>query len=445
METINWEGLVNDITNLKDLELIYNKVNSVMPEIIKFITQKKKNVLESQTLIKCFTISFHYHIAFDLKKNSKGQYKNEEEANKLFPTIQEFFSSITDIEFSGLNLVHANDLFRSIFKYFFDKNLYKQGYDYFKQFTNFIKYPKFNSIQAFVLYFAARLQNYSDQIIQDLLRAFLVQGNINDYELYGDFCMFCFYKGTYFLEKRDYLLAAYIYLTSVNLAFSIHETVLLNAFQTVMIKRLFFILGILEYNPFNEFIKVKHTYLSKEIDLYKYLKYMKDCKFNKIQEFSQIISDLSESIQKTDLKGLVDLCYKEVFLRNIKDILYNYKRIRGGVLADLIKKDLEEVLYVLKEKTMEGKISVKYDEVNDVIEVIDLDLGNEQFVERSKLLYQTLLDALKETHISLKKNKDRNTLIELMVAQNKMSQQMLGHQMGRRGQMGFMDDDMDED
>lgn len=54
---------------------------------------------------------------------------------------------------------------------------------------------------------------------------------------------------------------------------------------------------------------------------------------------------------------------------------------------------------------MSGEISVKYDDVSEVIEVFDVDPGLKERVERTKDLYKKIIDANKNLFITLRDKK----------------------------------------
>ena len=92
-----------------------------------------------------------------------------------------------------------------IFSHF--EELFREGLKFFQQFPDLIKSQKFNSIKAFLFFFAYQTNKFSSPMVKELLSQELINAKINDREEYLDFCVYCFH---YFLNRNFFYLNIYL-------------------------------------------------------------------------------------------------------------------------------------------------------------------------------------------------------------------------------------------
>ena len=66
---------------------------------------------------------------------------------------------------------------------------------------------------------------------------------------------------------------------------------------------------------------------------------------------------------------------------------------------------VNDIMRVLKKKVLEGEINIKYDESEDIIETLDLDPGLKEKVNKTKDLYEKILEGNKNMFLNLKTKK----------------------------------------
>ena len=79
-----------------------------------------------------------------------------------------------------------------------------------------------------------------------------------------------------------------------------------------------------------------------------------------------------------------------------------YKKIKMTKLYQVTGIDFKDINLVLKKNVMKGEINIKYDEVEDIIEVFNVDPGLNERVERTKENYKELLEGNKNLFITIK-------------------------------------------
>ena len=85
--------------------------------------------------------------------------------------------------------------------------LLEEGINFFSSFKNFIKNQKFNSLKTFLFYLAYQAKKFGSPMVKELLSQELLTAEITDPKVYLDFCMYCFFKGLYYIERKNYFLA----------------------------------------------------------------------------------------------------------------------------------------------------------------------------------------------------------------------------------------------
>ena len=96
---------------------------------------------------------------------------------------------------------------------------------------------------------------------------------------------------------------------------------------------------------------------------------------------------------------------EEIMFNVIKEKLKIFKRTRVSKISTLTQLDYTVIMKILKKKVLEGEINVKYDEAEDIIEVIDADPGLKEKVKKTKDLYEKIMEGNKNMFLNLKNNK----------------------------------------
>ena len=89
----------------------------------------------------------------------------------------------------------------------------------------------------------------------------------------------------------------------------------------------------------------------------------------------------------------------------IKEKLKIYKRTTIAKLSTFTQLDYDVIMRILKKKVLEGEINIKYDESQDIIEVYDTDPGLKEKVEKTKQLYEKIIEGNKNLFIDKKNQK----------------------------------------
>ena len=121
--------------------------------------------------------------------------------------------------------------------------------------------------------------------------------------------------------------------------------------------------------------------------------------------FRQFIKENEENIKNCSLLGLKNLAEEEIIFKIIKDNLKVYKRIKLPKLSSATQLDYNDIKKVLKKKVLQGEINIKYDESEEIIEIFDLDPGLKERVEKTKNLYQKIIEGSKNMFTDLKMRK----------------------------------------
>ena len=71
-------------------------------------------------------------------------------------------------------------------------------------------------------------------------------------------------------------------------------------------------------------------------------------------------------------------------------------------LAQISNVEFKEIMKVMKKKVMEGEINIKYNELTDEIEVLNVDPGLNERVEKTKEFYKQIIEANKNLFSTIK-------------------------------------------
>ena len=124
-----------------------------------------------------------------------------------------------------------------------------EGLKFFGLFPEIIKLQKFNSLKAFLFYFAYQTKRYNSPQVKELLSQELLNSNITEPKIYSEFCMFCFYKGLYYIEHRNFFMATYLYCVAVGMGLrgNFEDCKILNCFSIQMIRSLCFLKSLSDF------------------------------------------------------------------------------------------------------------------------------------------------------------------------------------------------------
>ena len=346
-----------------------------------------------------------YDILLTLK-----EFKTPEEKLVYYMQFKNQLNQLITLETYNKFPEETMDVLRHYFKFFaeFD-GLLIEGLKFFSHFEEFIKVQKFNSIKAFVFYYAYQTKKFNFPEVKELLGQKLLNVYINDSKAYLDFCMYCFYKGLYYIEKRNYFMASYLYTVPVSMGLrgNFEDCKVLNNFSVQMIKSLCFLKPLSEFDIKGNLINERRMYGYNEILTIKYedvnecLNYIIN-ENNNIQNFNNFLKSNKEFANNNKLRGLKKEAEEALIFQKLKEILSLYKKIKMTKLVQKSQIDFNDLMKVAKKKVMAGEINIKYDENTDILEVFDVDPGLKERVEKSKELYKNIIDANKNVFINLK-------------------------------------------
>ena len=268
---------------------------------------------------------------------------------------------------------------------------------------------------------------------------------IEDNKAYLDFCMYCFYRGLYFIERKDFFMGSYYYCTAVSMGLKGNRSniKLFNVFNTQMIRSLCLLKFLTKFDVVNalfresrfnrnleEFLLIEHQDVSICIDFIKEQK-------TELSDFKTFILQ-DANFEKCGLKGLMNAAEEEIMFNVIKEKLKIFKRTRVSKISTLTQLDYTVIMKILKKKVLEGEINVKYDEAEDIIEVIDADPGLKEKVKKTKDLYEKIMEGNKNMFLNLKNNKFEQL-------EGKPKDNAINIDLIQNGMMGDEDDIMEYD
>ena len=222
--------------------------------------------------------------------------------------------------------------------------------------------------------------------------------------------MYNFYRGLYCIEHKDFYMASYYYCISVSMGIknNVNNMKLLNGFNSQMIRSLCLLKYLTTFDissalfrdskfhrKFDDYLLIDHQDIAFCLDFIKEDK--KDLK-----SFKEFIAQNNENLNKCNLKGLTKAAEEEIIFGMIKDFLKIYKRTRMMKLCQVTQLDFNVLMKILKKKVLEGEISIKYDESQEVIEVLDIDPGLKEKIQKNKELYEKIMEGNKNMFMDLK-------------------------------------------
>ena len=353
-----------------------------------------------------------YSVLIDLfeARNKNDTKKELEFLNSFTPELV----TIITLDFYSKTNSEANDVFRQFFSFYASKEeYYIEGLKFFSRFPTFIKAQQFNSIKAFLFYFAYQSKKFGSDEVKILLSQKLINALILNNKSYLDFCMYTFYRGLYYIENKDFYMASYYYCSSVLMAIksNINNMKILNGFNCQMIRSLCLLKYLTNFDissalfkdskfhrRFDDYLLIDHQ------DVAFCLEFIKDEKKD-LKSFKEFVEQNKDNLNNCCLKGLYKAAEEEIIFRMIKDFLKIYKRTRTMKLCQVTQLDFNVVMKILKKKVLEGEISIKYDESQEVIEVLDIDPGLKEKVQKNKELYEKIMEGNKNMFMDLKNQK----------------------------------------
>lgn len=290
--------------------------------------------------------------------------------------------------------------------------LYIEGLKIFEKFTEIIKQREFNSLKAFLFFFAYQTKRYSSPAVKELLNQEFITACITEKEEYVDFCMYCFFKGLYLIEKKNYFMASYLYCAAIEMGLNNHSEniFVFNNFSIQMLKTLCFLKHLSDFNVTEYLFKKKLGQFKYYADKMEYDKidvcfdYLMKQKID-LEYFYNFLKMNKDFDKNNKLIGLRNEAEEMLIFRKIKDIIKMYKKIKLTKLSEYTDIDFNILMKIIKKKCLEGEINVKYDEENDAIEVFDINPGKKEKIKKVQELYKSIIEGNKDYFISLRDKK----------------------------------------
>ena len=175
------------------------------------------------------------------------------------------------------------------------------------------------------------------------------------------------------------------------------------------------------HRSFDDYVLIDHQ------DVALCLEFIKENKKD-LKSFYEFFLDQDKAnFNNCKLKGVVQIAEEEIIFGIIKDFLKIFKRTRMMKLCKVTQLDPNIIMKVLKKKVLEGEISIKYDEAENIIEVLDIDPGLKEKVQKTKELYEKIIDGNKNLFMDLKNKKldklsGKGNEFEINIIENRMYQ-----------------------
>ena len=350
-------------------------------------------------------------ISYDLILKQKD-FKDRNEKMSFLASIKVELMQLINLETFNKFPDEPLDVLRHYFQFYASNDdLLVEGLKFFNLFPSILRANKFNSVKAFLFYFAYQTKRYNKPPVKNLLEQELLNVNITESKVYLEFCMYCFYKGLYYIEKRDFFMASYLYCTAVSMGLrgNTDDAIVFNQFSLQMMRNLCFLKSLTEYDIKNALFKERNmSHYSN--DLVKYetvdemINYIKNEK-NDLNAFNTFTKSNKEMIENCKLKGLRNEAEEALIFRKIKETLFLYKKIKMSKLSQLTQIEFNDLMKVIKKKVISGEINVKYDEASDILEVFNVDPGLKERVQKTKDLYNKIIEANKNLFLTIKDKK----------------------------------------
>ena len=347
---------------------------------------------------------------------SRKEFKTPEEKLAFLMSFKDELVQLVTLELYNKAQEEPMNVLRHFFKFYaqFDQ-LFVEGIKFFSLFQEFIKVQKFNPVKSFLFYFAYQTKKYNFPEVKELLGQQLLTVNISDGKVYLEFCMYCFYKGLYYIERKNFFMASYLYSVAVSMGLrgNVEDCKVVNCFSMQMIRSLCFLRFLSDFEIRGYIFKdhrgpfhiAEDSAIIKYEDIQECLNYIKNEKTD-LQTFNSFLKS-NKNFENYKLKGLIKEAEEALIFKKIKDTLCMYKKIQMAKLSQKTQIEFNDLMRVMKKKVLDGEIAVKYDEATDIVEVFDMDPGLKERVEKTKEIYKNVIEANKNLFINLKDKKMR--------------------------------------
>jgi hypothetical protein len=355
--------------------------------------EKNISEIKGRSNIKIYCIFAIY--CFFESNNNLNVVSNE----KLLP----IFSQLIDENIIKNNGDIVDYILKNFFEYFLKYKKYSEGKNYLLQLIKFLQKLEFHYIKAFALYFAFLGKDY--RRLDELLSELIIKTDFKSQEESHYFSLYSFYKGEILLIKEKFILASLSYGYSVIHIIN-NKINIIDQCQIECIKRLCLLKGILPSdfsNIFND-ILTKIIPLEGMKELKPYLEYFKK-NDDDPQNFELFIIKNQQDIKKSKIFGLCKIILKELRFKFIQKYLKKFTRIKLTKLSQLTNIQYPTLKNILEWKVCKNKINIKFDEVEDIIEIIDSEIGNS--LEELREYYSYLTQISTELYL-YDKNKIEN-------------------------------------
>jgi hypothetical protein len=347
---------------------------------------------------------------------SRKEFKTPEEKLAFLMSFKDELVQLVTLELYNKAQEEPMNVLRHFFKFYaqFDQ-LFVEGIKFFSLFQEFIKVQKFNPVKSFLFYFAYQTKKYNFPEVKELLGQQLLTVNISDGKIYLEFCMYCFYKGLYYIERKNFFMASYLYSVAVSMGLrgNVEDCKVVNCFSMQMIRSLCFLRFLSDFEIRGYIFKdhrgpfhiAEDSAIIKYEDIQECLNFIKNEKTD-LQTFNSFLKS-NKNFENYKLKGLIKEAEEALIFKKIKDTLCMYKKIQMAKLSQKTQIEFNDLMRVMKKKVLAGEIAVKYDEATDIVEVFDMDPGLKERVEKTKEIYKNVIEANKNLFINLKDKKMR--------------------------------------
>ena len=334
----------------------------------------------------------------------------------------------------------CNELLRVCFeKLNSNSKLKSMGKKFFLQFKNFLTPLNFECIKAFILYFSYHLNDYNE--IEEILSQIIIKTDFVDRNESLDFNLYCFYKGSIFLIKKKYNLAAFSFLCSLVHLMNSHENCIDDA-QIGIIKRLCLLYQIVDdnikkmiYEIFSQFSKLKYF---NEVN-----KYIEICVDNDVdKKFEFFYENRKNDFAKNKISGLAKIALNEFYLNKVKKQLKYYNRIKLTKLQKIVQIDFNKLISIIFYGIYNNKINVQYDEVEDILEIYNEGENVNSELNEIKNCYSLLTNAIGNVYLFDKKKIEDIKTFENLSVEQKNQILMKKHRNRDDDEMG-MEDEME--
>lgn len=309
----------------------------------------------------------------------------KEQFDKLIPIIQKLITKESISESKDI----CNDIFREIFFVYSSVMNYKDGYNFFKQFINYEPRSTFSVSRGYFLYFAYQMKDFSE--VDDILNSIVVEANCNSQLSSNDFSLYCLYKGLIHLAREEYVMSAFSFCCCL-VNGKPGPVNFINCMQIEAIKRLFFLVFLVdgEFTPLILSVFERYEILKSSSKFSPFFELKLSCGCDKFEEW---INGKKTYLKSNELFGIAKKALWEVRFRAVESVLSKYKRIKLSKLATLLRIDFMKIKKVIEKNVAKNRINVKYDEVEDILEVFKCNMNNSQTFDELKKYYQYLVSA----------------------------------------------------